>query len=383
MTAGAGTHSPLAPSFAPVWMHCAGAVAAAARNPEQGERTEAREGQATHELGGHMIRGEHLPMADSTGWLINDEMRDAARVWADSVNEIRLGKYGKPEFWPPIIERAMPIGRVHAQCYGTPDLWVLVQPPGGKRLLIIDDFKYGHRAVDVFENWQLLLYAEGIIDNYRLDDLNLDVLFRVVQPRNYQAEGPVQEWRFTAHERRAQINQAASQASLALRPGAPTVAGTHCRDCRGRWDCATLQRAAWSAMAEAGGSMPLDLPPLAVAVECAQLEIAAKLIKYRIEGLQEQIKHWLDTGTEVPGYAFKETFGREKWKDEAAAISLANLFGVDITKGAPMVITPKQAIDKGVPADAARSLSYTPRGEGRLSVVDHSLARRVFGIRGS
>jgi hypothetical protein len=118
------------------------------------------------------------------------------------------------------------------------------------------------------------------------------------------------------------------------------------------------------------------LEPVALARQLAVLDWATDLIKARRDGLAAQAMDILRRGGALPGWALKQGQGREKWKDLPAAIAMADMMGVNISK--PGAITPKQAVKAGLAADVVAAYTETPVGEMKLVRDDGSAARLAF-----
>ena len=62
------------------------------------------------------------------------------------------------------IEERVAIPAVHANNWGTPDTWIFGHnATSGRARLVVIDYKFGHEFVEVFENWQLVDYLFGIL----------------------------------------------------------------------------------------------------------------------------------------------------------------------------------------------------------------------------
>jgi hypothetical protein len=97
------------------------------------------------------------------------------------------------------VEKRVGASYIHADCWGTPDAWRL-----HGSVLDVWDYKFGHRHVPEYENWQLLDYAWGIVSSLYLHEAPeryaTPVRLTVVQPRDYHAAGPVRTWHLTVGE---------------------------------------------------------------------------------------------------------------------------------------------------------------------------------------
>lgn len=329
---------------------------------------ESLEGDAAHWLSGEHVNGREHPPGTMTpqGVPADADMAAGARLWADTV-----GLYG-------MVEIPVPIVRVHpTECAGTPDWW---RYDPIERILRVWDYKYGHLFVEVFENWQLMAYAGGLLDLLGLRDEETTLELGIVQPRSYHPEGPVRRWRIRATELRGHINRAEAAAHEALSPHPTARTGTHCEFCPGRADCRTLQNAAASVADFLGTMERVNMPAPALAAELTILDSAAALLEARRTGLQQQAAAMIRRGERVPGFALEAQPGRMKWKCTAEeAAQLGDLMGVQLRK--PLeVITPTQAIAAGLDA-AVISGEYAERPKGTPKLVTDSTtqARKVFG----
>lgn len=368
-------HSVLAPSSAGRIVQCPGSVSMQQAYPEHEQSPDAADGEAAHWAGSEMLEGRLVEVGQQApnGVFLTEEMVEAADLYYDDV-ATTLAAHGL-KTTDAAVESAVSIPAVHELCWGTPDAraWV----PG--KILYLWDFKFGHRVIDVFENWQLIAYVSGCLSGVNLHDQEVTVVARIVQPRAHHRDGPVREWRFNAAEIRAHVNILRNAAHQALAPNPQTRVGPYCRDCTGRHACVTLQRAALSACDVAGDAQPFDLPTAAMGTELRYLKRAAAVLDARITGLEEQAFARAKRGEVVQGWRVAQGLGRERWKQPAAeVIAVASMLGVNVAKP-PAALTPKQAIKAGLDASVVAAMSDTPRGEMKLVEDDGSRARSIFG----
>jgi hypothetical protein len=372
------THSIFAPSSAERSVPCPASVTLEQRYPEAQADPAAAEGEAAHWALAEMLAGRPAPLGARApnGMFLTDEMIDGAIVMAEDI-EVVLTPFGmKPS--DGAIEVSVDIPRVHELCHGTPDYraWL---PTAPRWTLLLYDFKFGHRIVEVFENPQLMRYVAGVISQTKLLDLDVDVICRIVQPRAFHRDGPIREWRFNAADIRAHINIHHAAAIEALSPNPRAIPGPWCRDCRARHACPTLQRAGYAAMDEAGRALPLELTPAAMGTELAMLNAAIERLEARKSGLEGQVEATIRSGGLVPGWALEYGRGRERWRiPDDQVIQIGRMLDVDVAKPAA-ALTPKQASAAGLPVEALRDLVETPRSGAKLVPDNGSTARRVFG----
>lgn len=359
-------HAPFAPSGLATIVACPGAFKMRKLYLEDDESPAAMEGTAAHWVASEMLLGRVHSVGElaPNGVSVTDEMLDGAEMYADALAPYLDGAK---------IETPVSCASIHADCYGTPDFVRL-----DANTLVVADYKFGHRHVEVFENWQLTAYAAGEMF-YWHGNGELEVIFLIVQPRSYHRNGPVREWRTTASALEAQWDTLRAACIAAEQPDAPCVPSIHCQDCSASHACEALQRATYSALDIASQSTPLELTPEATGLELRIVEWAIERLKARQSGLAEQAQAMLRAGKPVPGYVLQAGAGREKWsKSIDEIVALGNMMGVDVSK--PGVITPKQAIKAGLPAEIVRAYSETPVGEVKLVQSNEKQLRKVFSI---
>lgn len=371
-------HALLAPSSAARWVACAGSVMLAAAYPETEEKPEAAEGTAAHEVADAILDGcVMLPgESASNGVVITDEILDAAEMYADAVRASLVAHNATGEFLH--VEERVDVPYVHEHNYGTPDAWFYAPSAG---VLAIFDFKYGHGFVDVYENWQLLDYACGILDKLGIDgfaDQTLRVEMTIVQPRNYHRDGPIRTWSTTAANLRPHFNLLRNAAEAALRSDARCTPNPECHHCPGRHACGALQVDAYRSAQISTDSLPVELPLDAQGLELKMLKRAAKLLDARISGLEESIAANTRKGRACSHFTLVSKPGRVTWsKSDAEVIALGQLMQIDVTK--PKLITPNQAIKAGMSADVVKHYTHTPTTGVELVEIDNKKLRKVFG----
>lgn len=372
-------HAKHAPSSADQRRACPGSRRMQELYPESEDSQKSKEGTATHWAIAELLNGGIIDggLVAPNDIMLTDEMCDCAEMCADVV----LADVTEPDDII-LVEQRVTMETIHPDVWGTPDY--AVYKPSRKRL-IITDYKHGQRFVSEFENWQLIEYFEGVFNRLGLNglnDLDLYVTFRIVQPRCYFGGGPVREWTIKASDLRGYINEARAFEAAAAAPDAPCRVNPHCHDCTARRACPAALRAAASAMDIAESPEPFDLPPEALGVELLYLERAIKILGARYSGLEEQALFAIRHGQVVPNYQAKHGEGRQRWKKPNAEIlALGDLMGVPLANVKP--ITPKQAVDAGLDASLVAAYSERPTGELKLVRNDGALARRVFAIDGS
>lgn len=373
----AGAHSALPPSGAGAWRYCGMWVHMNQRFP-QGDTPESLEGNAAHWVFGEMLAGRHVLEGTQApnGVYVTDEMLQGGELVVDTV--VARGISSAMQ-----IEHPVEIGRIHDQCWGTPDIWGYL--PASCTLELID-YKFGHRFVDEYENDQCVAYAAGIIDRLAIllgvgagdFDQALRVNITIIQPRCFYKGAPVRTWSVMASDLRAQVNALANAAGVALGPNPPAVTNPECRDCPGRHACAALQQAAYSDAEFAVTSSPVELSPAAASLELKFMERALERLQSRVEGMREAVTGYIRQGHRVPFHHVEQSYGRQEWTIPVdQVVAMGTLMGVDLAK--VKAVTPKQAQKLGVDAAVITAYSVTPSGSLKLIADNPADARRVFG----
>jgi hypothetical protein len=366
-------HAILAPSSAAIRVACSGSRAMEAANPETEESLASREGTAAHWAAAELLFGRlvDVGLIAPNGVMLTDEMIEAAELYANDV----LAETAENL----VIERPVSCASIHAESWGTPDAWAAFN--GGRRL-VIWDFKFGHRYVEVFENWQLIEYAAGILDLHLgampgIDDQYISVEFRIIQPRCFVGGAPIRSWQVKASDLRGYFNILRDREAAAMLPDAPCTVNRHCIDCRGRALCRAAQSAGYDGMAIAASSVPFDLPAPALGAELRLIDRAIMHLEARRTGLAEQALTLIKRGGSVPFFKAEAGQGRQQWsRPDTEIIALGDMMGVMLSR--PKLITPKQAEKAGLDASLVKAYSESPRGEVKLIPDDGSTARKVF-----
>ena len=333
--------------------------------PDEADNEVCEDGTACHWLASEVWE-KRFPQVDTlspNGRVITDEMFDAVDIYHDVLRSW--------EGVAVVCEKYVPIPRILQGFGGTPDAWAY--HPGKKRLYIAD-LKFGFRFVEVWENWQLICYACGLLDLLQLDDTEVTVEFVIVQPRCSHRDGPVRKWCVKASDLRAHINTLIAAATRATQ----YVPNPGCGDCPGRHACVALQNSALTALEVAYGGTPHELEPAALGDELRRLRNAAKKMDARITGLEAQADSLLRSGTAIPGWALTASFARETWREgtENEVLTLGSLMGVNVAK--PMrAVTPNQA-RKLLPANIVAMYAVKPSTGVKLTPQDPYEAQKAF-----
>lgn len=389
----AGTHAPLAPSFAPVWANCSDAAVIALGAPDN-ENDATREGEAAHWVAEETLRGfrdgvETLTQSDfvgkqaPNGVIIDRDMVDGATVLVNDV--LRTSdKYGALRSL--LIEHKVYMPHIHEQNYGTLDAALIVGEQGKVRKIYLWDYKHGHRENKAKGNFQLIDYVEGLRAELNIngnDDQHIEVIMRIVQPNAYYADNRIDEWKCRLSDLRPYANILHYKANEVFTTPLATT-GRHCRDCPGRVKCHARRQADYNLIDYVNEPYRMDdiIGP-DLAREYRLLDDGMKAIKARHEAIGDEIKQRIQNGAVDTGYVVETSYGRLGWKVAAkVASTMAKNFGFNIDKDD--VLTPTQAIKKAPKAvrpqfeTAIKNITERPKNGAKLVPIENSLSAKAF-----
>lgn len=362
------SHAILAPSSAARRMACPGSRQLEAKYPQE-ETEEAKEGHAAHWLAAQALTFAEIPdRIAPNGVEITEEMIDGADLYQETVMRVCSSLALLH------VEEKVHINIIHAGCWGTPDSWYY--NPDNRKLYIFD-YKFGYRFVEVYENWQLLEYAAGVADHLRFSQID-EIVLTIVQPRSFHPQGAVRSWALSFNELVEYIGRLRTSEEASFHSSAQCNPTPECRDCTARFACPALQNAALAAVEKSYLNIPHELTPVMVGNELRMLKNAHALLEARITGLEEQALHLLKAGERLPFFHLEPSLGRTRWTVPAEQIiEMAKLLDVDIAKPAE-ALTPKQAVNAGLPQELADAYSTTPFGGMKLAPNDLNKTRKLF-----
>lgn len=357
-------HAFLAPSSAHIWGPggCPYYPTMAACHPQSEDDPEAREGSAAHHLLAQRLWGVVMTVGDldPAGTPITAEMFECTDVMVGDIEALRRSYADLEE----CTEERVNMPMVHLHNWGTADWFAISR--GAKRIWV-KDFKFGHRFVDAFENWQLADYLMGVLNHFMVTDpggwgANLSIY----QPRSYHEEGPVKTWELGGNRFRDLGAALAGAAAEAMSSNPTMRTGDHCKDCEGRIDCPAFRRSTENGIDLSLRAVPDNMDAAAKGTYRTMLALAIKRLEGMATGLDADIEATLRTGGNVPGWELKPGQSRLAWTAAMEEVyAMGDMMGVDVRK--PDAITPIQAIKAGI--DEAVIMEYAKRPPAALKVV--------------
>ena len=385
-------HAPLAPSSAFQWRWCAGSVSLSQGIGDE-DTDASREGTAAHWVCEQILQSYITPDAsiklniDLVGSLapngvsIDEEMYDAALTYTQEI----IGVCNQSGLLSQLhIEQRVTMPEIHEHCWGTPDCWSF---DTANSTLYIWDFKYGHGSVLAYENWQLICYAIGILreitNGQPLGEHGIEVVFRIVQPRCYDGQGPLREWVIPCgSDLRGHVNQLRVAAEDVFNGSATCITGDWCKNCDGAIHCYALTQSVASIIDRSSDATPLESSDAGLVYELDKIDHAILLIKQRKAALETDAEQRIRNGGRLQGLALEQGYGNNKWINPPAEVAaMGELLGVELWKEREL-ITPAKAIQafKKIDVDAAVISSYYHRPLTKMKLVrdDGEAAKQIF-----
>jgi hypothetical protein len=360
-------HSNIGPSRAKYWAYCAGSVSIC-RNVKKSTNDKAKEGNAAHELAAHYLLTnkwwpQEIPL--SNGYIQTEEMRDYVKIYINDVINI----IGYLPISCDYIESTISIFRVHINAFGTCDLWYFDTI---NKILYIWDFKYGWGLVDAYENYQLIMYAVGLLDSILKKDTRITseitVCIRICQPRPHHSDGPIREWKITASELNPYIEHLQRQAQLVYEINPPLVTGAHCRYCDALVICPAAAQAGLNSIDVSLKYTDIEL--LNIGRHYQILKRAKEAICNQFEALETFAIQSIKNGELIPELEIQPSRGSITWQENNESIfSMGDLLNINLRQP-EKPCTPLQAINKGIPEDIVKM--YSKHVPGKLKLIEHN-----------
>lgn len=353
-------------------MFCAASVWAQ-QNIEDTENEQRRVGLALHQVAyDYFVKGVVPKIGDEVlGVILTYEMLERIKVYIDVVESIVYT--GERHF-----EERLTMPAIHPECFGTVDNWSFHQP---SCTLTICDYKDGFGSVEAIENWQLILYAEGVISKYLTYCLrDLRIRFIIVQPQDYQSD-TIKIWDVTYGELAVYLQRLRDAATAVMSNEKHEFAGPHCKHCKAKFSCKSN-----SITVNNLSEMVVYNPEARqndITKEISWLRHVQAMVKSRLEAIESKAIETIRRGELIPGWTIEHGRGKKYWKEgsESKLDEAAEMFGISIRHPAPL-LTPAQtktALKKaGLPdtiLDAA--MVYRP-GSPKLKPVDLKKAQEIF-----
>lgn len=318
-------HALLSASSAHRWLTCTPSAKLEDEFPDTTSEA-AKEGTLAHELAEMKVRNYFYPGEVSKRKLTfaikkfkedelwDDEMLVHTDTYIDYIRDLSIKLSSAPYV---SVEKRVDFGKYVPDGFGTADC-IMVQ---GNTLHVID-FKYGKGVpVSAEENPQMLLYALGAYEAYKLLYPIKEIHLAIVQPR--LSDG-ISEWKCSIDNLLEFGEYVTGRAQLATAGAGDYAPGEKtCRFCRARKQCRARSDYNVKQAFQIG-----ELPPLITAEEAGERLLRLEdVVKYQ-KDLQEWALSECLAGKEVPGWKAVEGRGSRDWTDMDQAFEKLTKIGL-------------------------------------------------------
>lgn len=310
-------HAVLSASAAKRWLNCTAAPLLEADLPDSGS-TYAAEGTLAHAVAELKARKKFTPMSTRK---YNSELKKlkADELWQpemDTHTDTYLSRLVEcaqtyTELPHVALEVKVDYSEYAPEGFGTADCIML----GGDTISVID-FKYGQGVpVSAEENPQMMLYALGALNQYRMfyGDQIQRVHLMIVQPRIDN----VSEWEISRAELetwgREVVRPAADEA---MSGNGKFAEGDWCRFCKAKAQC-RLRSETNTALED----FKFVLPPLLSNAEVGDILIRAQRLKQWVTDLEDYALKACLAGEEIPGWKLVEGRSIRQFSDIDEALT--------------------------------------------------------------
>lgn len=339
--------------------------------PTERSRAE-QEGIAAHWLVSMLLSGgieygilsNWLDKTTPNGEIITQEMIDGADLFYNEVCRIPINK----KFW--LVEHQLMLQKAFYTLIGRPDCAIYTHDT-----LYIFEYKFGHRSIEAVDNLQLVAYMHLLGQNIKKVK---KIVANIIQPRCFS--GPkIKTWEINFALEAVEIFEKFEEGlERAAKFNTNFQVSNECYFCAAKHVCGTLQHAALSALDLSGENSPQILDGGELGNELRILEHARKILDTRINGLSEQALAYLRQGKYVSHYHAEPIIGHQRWsKPYEEILQLGELFNVDLEKP-PELISPAQALKKGLPEEIVKINTKRPIGAMKLVKDDSSKTNKIF-----
>jgi hypothetical protein len=290
-------HALFSASASDRWITCPASIKMEEKYPST-TNAASEEGTKAHEIAEAILLGKPYPKDDL-------EMVRHGKAYADYINEI-AGIDGKV-YTERRVYYGGAIGQPKDLAFGTCDNIVIV-PNGGEHDLHIIDYKYGFNEVSAKNNYQLMMYALGVL--YNTNKYFNYIHLHIHQPRIsnistcVKTQLQLKEFAFKAEE--------AAKEALSPNPQFNPQPKA-CRWCRAKGDCKALA----DQTAADFEDISTDTPDTLTNDQISDILQKADTIRHFLKAVEENAFTRSLKGEDINGFKLVNKRARAKWKPEA------------------------------------------------------------------
>lgn len=244
------------------------------------------------------------------------------------------------------------------------------------RTLRMMDYKYGFGIVEPFENMQLVGGAMGLLQELQADVFDWVELI-VIQPRVNHPRGFIRKWRISMDEFIKWSSWLLHRADIAAAKSDVFTPGPWCKYCKRQRNCGALRNAGLHILDQLQNAALDDIAAGEIRYELELVTRNLKILTEHKKALEHQITHRAKAGEYLPGLMVEPAFGREVWTHPEQLETYEKAYLIDLHKRVP--ITPRQAVEAGMPEELVRTISKTPMTGHQIVKQDQiEKAKEIF-----
>lgn len=337
----------LQPSNARLWCNCTAAVQFSQMVPSRPPSDEQREGSCAAwlaDLGGNSF--DHVGETHSNGWMVDAEMARHIKGYLDLINS-----------------RGTAFTEFEVNISTYPPIWGRVDNAGFSKsgtTLYVDELKYGYRPVEVFENWQLIIYAKGLMPRCGPDVTHIQM--GVYQPRGWHVDGIYRTWTIHRADLNPYIDRVLEYGLAAISPNPTATPGPHCAGCRAAVGCQALAQSAYSAAYLIASDRYRQMDNTELALELDFFDRAIDIITARHKAIKAEGEQRAKSEF-IPGWQMSHRKGKRVFKYTGEFIKAVTMVDPHEDK----LCTPAELERRGVPKAIVDTLTVQPNLPAKLT----------------
>lgn len=359
----------LSSSKAERWTKCTGSIQLEPKYPKPSGKA-AIEGSKAHKIAYQALLGTEIP--DN----IDFEMKDAVRLYVDTILQFKHLQHSYEKKIDMVLSPKILLS-------GTPDVYMI---DTSKKIIRVIDFKYGFGPVEVFKNWQLVVYLYLITCEFLRQSIspsnksiyNYEAI--IVQPRAIHKDGPIRKWEFSNKELKSYITVIKNIAHELNEDFYRYECGKWCRYCNALHACTMATKEAGRAMDISSEAFDFNLTPEQLSKELNHTEDALQILTHRWHALEEYATDQLKNGSILQGWELRSGVGRLSWKSSVSSqelIRMGDTVGINLKKP-DEVITPRQAKNAGLSSSILKHYTCIKEGFVKLKKINMDEVQRLF-----
>lgn len=249
----------------------------------------------------------------------------------------------------------------------------------GGDTLVIMDIKYGYRAVEVENNWQLIGYALGVmIQNQR--NYN-KIILKVIQPRAHHYLGTIRECSIDSTKAFEYYTELTKLVTDFENGNIQFKTSEYCRYCPALGKgCTAFNQATYNAIDYVTNLKIEDnMNNDQLCNTLNNLDRAKDLLDLARKTFEDLAKSKLKSGETLNGWGIENSYGHRKWSKDVTIESIKAMTGLDLS-APPTLMSPAEAEKNKIDQTIIDSFSYKEQIGFKLTKMNNNkYADKIFG----